>query len=399
VDQAAQARLTKEEVSALSRLAYTTSPTDSHLGIAASERAVELSKRLGDPTLLARTQILAAAFRLLHDRWRKEDAEICTTTIPIIEQLSAQDIQVALEILYPAQALILQGQYRFALHAEDKVRSVTGSSGLIGNLGAWGKSLALLHMGRLGELVATLRTLIDAAEKNGNKLWFCAFSGMEAWLRTLAFDFQGARKLCDAVLPMCTGNPGRTPRAVTLLSAGDAELGLGNNQEAVRCFSEVKSMTNEQFYMYWYWRMRSALGLARTWLESGNIANARREADCFLQTVLSTADPNMQALAWEMKTRVAIAENNWTLAGESIQAGLAVLEEREVPMSAWRVHATAWEFYRLQKNDESAERHRAQAETGIHTLARSFPEQEALRAIFLAADPVRRILGAAAAVR
>jgi DNA-binding winged helix-turn-helix (wHTH) protein/tetratricopeptide (TPR) repeat protein len=399
VDQAAQARLTKEEVSALSRLAYTTSPTDSHLGIAASERAVELSKRLGDPTLLARTQILAAAFRLLHDRWRKEDAEICTTTIPIIEQLSAKDVQVALEILYPAQALILQGQYRFALNAEDKVRNVTGSSGLIGNLGAWGKSLALLHMGQLGELVVTLRTLIDAAEKNGNKLWFCAFSGMEAWLRTLAFDFQGARKLCDTVLPMCTGNPGRTPRAVTLLSAGDAELGLGNNQEAVHCFSEVKSMTNEQFYMYWYWRMRSARGLARTWLESGNIANARREADCFLQTALSTADPNMQALAWEMKTRVAIAEKDWTLAGESIQAALAVLEEREVPMSAWRVHGTAWEFYRLQKNDESAERHRAQAEIGIHTLARSFPEQEQLCAIFLAADPVRRILGAAAAVK
>ena len=152
VDQAAQARLTKEEVSALSRLAYTTSPTDSHLGIAASERAVELSKRLGDPTLLARTQILAAAFRLLHDRWRKEDAEICTTTIPIIEQLSAEDVQVALEILYPAQALILQGQYRFALNAEDKVRNVTGAKGLIGNLGL-GKALALLHTGQLGELV------------------------------------------------------------------------------------------------------------------------------------------------------------------------------------------------------------------------------------------------------
>lgn len=398
VDQAAQAHLTKEEVSALSRLAYTTSPTDSHLSIAASERAVELSKNLDDPTLLARTQILAAAFRLLHDRWRKEDAEICTTTIPIIEQLCAKDVQVALEILYPAQALTLQGQYHFALNAEDKVRNVTGSGGLIGNLGAWGKSLALLHTGQLGELVVTLRTLIDSAEKNGNKLWFCAFSGMEAWLRTLAFDFQGARKLCDTVLPMCTGNPGRTPRAVTLLAAGDAELGLGNYQEAVRCFSAIESLTNENFYMYWYWRMRSALGLARTWLESGNIADARREADCFLQTALSTADPNMQLLAWEMKTRVAIAEKDWTLAEESILSALALLGEREVPISAWRVHATAWEFYRLQKNGESAERHRAQAEAGILTLARSFSEQEPLRAIFLAADPVRHILGATAAV-
>src|SRR4029077_20934837 len=144
VDRAAQAHLTTEEVSALSRLAYTTSLTDSNRGIAASKLAVEVSKGLGDALLQARAEILAAAFRLLHDRWRNEDAEICARTVPITEQLGAKDIQLALEILYPAQALILQGQYFLALNAEDKVRNMTGR-GLIGNLGAWGKSLALLH--------------------------------------------------------------------------------------------------------------------------------------------------------------------------------------------------------------------------------------------------------------
>ena len=398
VDRAAQAHLTTEEVSALSRLAYTTSLTDSNRGIAASELAVEVSKGLGDAMLQARTEILAAAFRLLHDRWRNEDAEICARTIPITDQLGTKDIQVALEILYPAQALILQGQYFLALNAEDKVRSMTGR-GLIGNLGAWGKSLALLHSGQFGELLLTLRKLIDAAERNGNQLWICAFSGMEAWLRTLAFDFQGARRLCDTVLPKCTGNPGRTPRAVALLSAGDTELGLGNHREAVRCFSEVRRMTNEKFYMYWYWRMRAALGLARSWLESGSIANARREADCLLQSALSTADPNMQALAWEMSTRVAIAEKDWVVAEKSLQAALGVLEKQEVPMSAWRVHASAWEFYGSRKAPELAEEHRAQAEEGIQRLADSFAEPEPLRAVFLAAEPVGKILGAAGARR
>ena len=72
---------------------------------------MEISKSLGDPILLARTQVLAAAFRLLHDRWRNEDAEICTAAMPIIEQLSAKDVQVAHEILYLAQARIVQGEY------------------------------------------------------------------------------------------------------------------------------------------------------------------------------------------------------------------------------------------------------------------------------------------------
>jgi hypothetical protein len=191
---------------------------------------------------------------------------------------------------------------------------------------------------------------------------------------------------------MCAGNPGRTPRALILLSAGRAELGLGNHQEAVRCFSEVESMTTERFYMYWWWRMQAHLGLARTWLALGNITNARTGANCFLECALSTSDPNIQVLAWEMKTRLAIAEEDWTGAGQSIRAALAILDEHEVPVSAWRAHAAAWELYRLQKNYESAEFHRAHAEAGILALADSFPHAEPLRGIFLAADPVRRIM-------
>jgi len=143
--------------------------------------------------------------------------------------------------------------------------------------------------------------------------------------------------------------------------------------------------------------MLAELGMSNAFLRKGDVARARREADRFLQSALSTADPNLQAFAWEMKARVAIAEKDWMLASESIQEALAIVEKREVPMSAWRVHATAWEFYRLQKNDEAAERHRAQTAARIHALAGSFLEDEPLRGIFLAADPVRRILDAATA--
>jgi hypothetical protein len=35
--------------------------------------------KLGDPLLLARTQMLAAGIRLLYDVWRKEDAQVCVS--------------------------------------------------------------------------------------------------------------------------------------------------------------------------------------------------------------------------------------------------------------------------------------------------------------------------------
>ena len=395
-NRAGQAGLKKEEVSTLCRLAYTKSPTDSPGAIATSEQAVEISKSLDDPNLLARTQVLAAAFRLLHDRWRTEDAETCAANIAMMEQLSAEDVQAANEILYPAQALILQGEYQVAIHADDNIRNVAGRGGLIAYLGAWGKSLALLHLGQLGELAATLKRLQQMAAENGNDLWFSAFTGVEAWLRTLVFDFQGAHKLCEAVLPKCAGNPGRTPRTVSLLSAGEAQLGLGNDQEAMRYFNEVLNMTKERYYMHWYWRMVAELGLARAWLGSGNLTNARVEANHLLEGALSAADPRLQTLAWEMQTRVAIAENDLTGAEESVRAALAVLEKHALPISAWRVHAAASEVFRLQKNKDLAERHRAQAEAGIHALAETFPKSEPLRATFLAAGPVGRIFNATA---
>jgi tetratricopeptide (TPR) repeat protein len=299
-------------------------------------------------------------------------------------------------MLYASQALIMQGAYTDALQImQANILEMTHASGLMAYQSSWGGTLALLHRGEYGELLRVLRTVLETAKKNGNNLWFGVFTAVEAWLRTQTSDFEGARKLCESVLPISAGRPARTPRAVALLAARQAELGLGNTNIAREYFEQVEEMTGERFYLYWYWRLHAQLGLAYAWLESGDTTSARIKANCFLESVLSTSDPNMQVLAWEIKTKVEIAEGEWIAAGESIKAALSILEKRDVPLSAWRMHSTAWEFFRHQHNCESAESHRLRAEEGLLALARSFPEQEPLRAIFLASDPVRRVLSGA----
>jgi DNA-binding winged helix-turn-helix (wHTH) protein len=393
VARAAQAGLKRAEVHALGRLAYAASPTDSERGIAASGRAVQVSQDLDDPQLLARTQILAAAFRILHDRWSQEDAQILADNLKIVRS-SGTPLPLVYEMLYASQARIMQGEYADALQTvQPNTSNMAQASSLMTYLSTWGGTLALLHRGEFGELLRVLRAVLETARKNGNNLWLGAFTGIEAWLRTLVSDFEGARKLCETVMPMCIGRSARTPKAVAFLASGQAELGLGNNESARRCFEQLEEMTRERFYLYWYWRMHAQLGLARAWLGSGNIPNAGMKADCCLESSLSASDPNMQVLAWEIKTRIAIAEEHWTGASQSIRAALAILEKHGVPLSGWQIHSTAWEFFRRQNDRESAELHRRRAEDGILALARSFPEQEPLRAIFLASDPVRRVLG------
>ena len=129
-----------------------------------------------------------------------------------------------------------------------------------------------------------------------------------------------------------------------------------------------------------------------TWLMSGDLSTARTAADSFLESALSTADPHLQTLAWDLKTRVAMAENDLQGARECIQQALAIVGKFEILVAAWQVYGTAWQLYERAKEHKTAEMNRERAETCILKIANSFAPDEPLRATFLAAAPVRRIL-------
>src|SRR5262249_23483668 len=77
--RAGQGGLKAAEVSAVTCVVRPFGLIDPDRGIAAISRAVEVARGMQDPLLLARTQMLAASSRLLYDRWREEDAALCTS--------------------------------------------------------------------------------------------------------------------------------------------------------------------------------------------------------------------------------------------------------------------------------------------------------------------------------
>src|SRR5207249_7614422 len=114
-------------------------------------------------------------------------------------------------------------------------------------------------------------------------------------------------------------------------ATGYAALEQGEYSDASRSFAHVLgSETCPKFFLHWYWRMHAQLGLSNVWLAAGNLCKARLEADRFLQSALSTAEPNLHALAWEVGARVAMAEKNWTGAEGNIEKSLAVLQGVEI---------------------------------------------------------------------
>src|SRR5262249_52886969 len=100
---------------------------------------------------------------------------------------------------------------------------------------------------------------------------------------------------------------------------------------------------------------------------------------------------NMQVLAWEIKARVAGAEQDHAGAWRCIEQALAILRRFELPIVAWQVHRTASNWFREEGDQARAAEHRAQAEEVIMYIANSFEPGEPLRESFLAAPHVQRV--------
>jgi len=389
---AAEGDLGAAQVNALISLTLPLGMIDVDQAVAAIQEAARIGASLNNPLLAARSQMLAACARLYYDTWRSQDAEICVSAEQTVRRLTGsgapQYPEMPYAILHP-----LQGDYQGTLKiVEAGILKVSENTNPVSYLLALGiKAVALMFSGQFGEALKVIRTAGERAEKNGNDPWLLNIR--EAWLRTIALDFEGARRLCESMIRSNPGYPKAQPKTISRFATANAALAQGNYDEALQNFEQIldKDVT-PKFFLHWYWRMQAQLGLGSAWLASGHLLNARAEANRFLESALSTADPNLQALAWDLAARVAMAERDWAAGERDIEQALAILDRFQIPTVAWRIHATAREMYRHLKKNKEAERHRERAVEYILALANSFAPDEPLRESFLAAIPVGRIL-------
>src|SRR5262245_9176128 len=110
-----------------------------------------------------------------------------------------------------------------------------------------------------------------------------------------------------------------------------------------------------------------------------------------MHVALSTADPNLHALAWDTHAKVAMAGMKWSDAEESIEKALQVLARPQVPPSAWQVHATASDLFRKTGRRDASTSHHIRAVEHLERLLNSFEPDEAIRHTWLDAVPVRRL--------
>src|SRR5262249_665199 len=104
------------------------------------------------------------------------------------------------------------------------------------------------------------------------------------------------------------------------------------------------------------------------------------------------AEHTWQGLAWETNARLAMLDVDFERAQKCVAQALESMEGFDTPLAAWRVHATAADLAQRTGDAERATHHLKNSRATILRLANSLPADHRLRAAFLSATPVSRVL-------
>jgi DNA-binding winged helix-turn-helix (wHTH) protein len=379
---ASERHMKTAQIDALTRAARALSFSDPDDCVAVCEMAVAVSATMDEPLIKARTAKLAACWRVISNGWTKADAAICTAADAEILRLQGRELPAYYDILY-AHVQALQGRYDDACSLADAgIRYASEKNSLVVYLSSLSsKSLALIGLGRWGELRGVLQHGIELAEKNGTAPWADIFRSWLAWLHVLAWDYDGARALSAPLLENYTEDPPGQVQIMALLASGFANIPAGRYEPALNALTQIRDRQSQpKVFLQWYWRMLAEYGMIRALLESGDIDRAGRVADEFLPEALATADPAMRAPAWNCLARVALARNDLTRARECSEQALHELNGYGLPTFAWRLHDTAAVLHARLGDTALAARHRHRAAACLELAANSFPPGDPLEA-------------------
>jgi tetratricopeptide (TPR) repeat protein len=400
IARAAYYGLLDVELRALIDMAYPLSWISSERCLKVVNRALELSARQRDPLMRARTRASCLVRRIWAGGWNAHDANECQKALAEIRQTGDRFV-VASHLIDCNFLQWVSSEYR-----EARRNAVESLEILLGGgeenpylstaywLSQFVLPWSLLYLGEWGEMLQELRTGIAMAEKNGDSYRAQTLLLYQAWLHLHAMDFGGVAEICESILPSL-GDPPRSPwRRLCLVLLGSAQTALGNYERARENLSMAGSeMASQKVIHDWYWRMMLESGLTELWLAKGDLPQARCHARQLLSTPQSTPERTWQALAWEANARAAFAELDLETARDFITKALLLLEGGwEVPLAAWRVHATGADISEQMGNSGLAEYHRQLTRATILKLANSLPGEEPLRETFLSAAPIRKVL-------
>jgi DNA-binding winged helix-turn-helix (wHTH) protein len=398
-ERAAHSGLLDVEVRALIEMAFLLSWTNSQRCVEILDQAMARSALQPDPYARAKSRMRCSFLHIWVDAWNDEHAAVCREALSEIRQ-AGDPVALAPYLIDYSFLLFMCSEYRESCQSalEGLAVLTEGSKGnpcasLPQTNGSTAAYLANLFLGAWGDALREIESTLVTLTKNGSETWAQGLRFWAAYLNIQAMDFAGARVICESAARSVGDALAAPDRRFYLTVVGTAEVALGNHECALEHLSVARREMDRQTVLNdWHTRLLLESALTELWLAKEDIAQARVQAERFLEVTLATSERTFQALAWEVNARIAMAEADHGRAKDCIAKALSTMEGFEVPLAEWQVHATAAVFDVVTRNRDSAERHRAASRATILRIAESLPREHPLRRTFLSASPVASIL-------
>ena len=378
-------------IRALSALAMLRANEDARDGLVVLERVERLIREQSNSTAQMRARALCASLRFGMCGW---DPELAAEHAAALSAARAGGDRFELATTLMDHSYLQWASSRYA----DSARSAEESLPLLADSGRLVRYLHgldliatnLTMLGQWGRALDILDQSIDKASQDEAPDRLAMPLIWKAWLHLEAMDFHGALEMCARALPLL-GRFMRDRNYITRRLEAAAELGLGRVDRALDQMAELRDEVAEHPVMLsWYWLLPLQLDVANAWLAKGDLAAARREADRAVELTQKAADRTWQALAWDLSARVALQEMDLSRAKSDLKNALEAMQGFEIPLAAWRVHATAAGVYRSNE-------HLQASRWIVEALAQSLDSRPALQGIFLASRPVAELARAESA--
>ena len=386
-----------DQAEALFRLAGPTALFHPEGAIAACERAIAVGRASGHGVIEQRGRLLAACWRILFHGWTEQDSAACRTSVDQLRK-NGVDPLPAHDLMLLAHVQFIQSEYaESAASARLGLETLTAREALWDSVaGMTAEAVASMYLGRYGHAYWRLQNGLEMARKNGNRPWEGILQSVLASVHLHTCDFaqrQGDRRRA----PDRRSATRRSTRSASTCSSRADSPSSGPAISVRRAHHLARRWTqgaDALFPLHWYFRMFGRLGLGEVALAEGALTEASAHAGLLLKEVDAGREVTIQALAWDLQARIALARDERPLARQSVTRALTCLEAATVPMAAWRVYDTARAVELRSGNTAAANEYRQQAMTIIDRMAVSLDPWPDLRDGLLRDARVREILDA-----
>jgi len=374
----------REEVNGLVDLSRFCLYVDRRQCLPFAEQALAKSHMIDDATFKALVQGNVANLYLMLRGWRTEDATFCRDAVKSIAD--SQDLSMLMRRCSMEMVLeFLSSNYPACCDATSRGRELARMVGDVYLFVLYNTvdAFALLYLGECGEVQRSVASALAITVRNVNPQAGALCQLTIGWLHAEVQDFEGAARRAEETLnPTVEANPFNFFIGRNLLAK--AYIGLRNlplarkHLEAIERRIEIDGVPMESLIAPHY-----HLNRCDYWFEAGDMERARSEALRLYELTVTAPDRPFLAVSHGVMAKVAMVAGDAPTARSHLSKAISIVRGVKLPLAAWRIYATAADFYESAGDARKALKYRCRAGQIVRSLANSLGPDDPLRSVTL----------------